>query len=128
MNAIRMAVVLLIFSVFAPRVVWSFDNDDMSVLQMIFLSCRHRGGPMPSDDLIHYAAVKGLSDKEMSAMLLEFVRNGMEDNADNRQQRMGLFVDWQSLEGQPRERSFWTSFEQQPTKIGARLLFKLAFE
>lgn len=85
-----MAVVLLIFSVFAPRVVWSFDNDDMSVLQMIFLSCRHRGGPMPSDDLIHYAAVKGLSDKEMSAMLLEFVRNGMEDNADNRQQRMGL--------------------------------------
>lgn len=90
MNATRMAVVLVVFSVFASEIVWGFDNDDMSVLQMIFLSCRHRGGPLPSDDLQHYAEVKGLSDEEMSAMLLEFVRNGMEDDADNRQQRMGL--------------------------------------
>lgn len=45
---------------------------------------------MPFDDLRHYAEAEALSDKEMSAMLLDFVRNGMEENADKRQQRMGL--------------------------------------
>ena len=89
MKASRFAVVLAIISVFISGMSLGFDSDDRSALQMIFLSCRHRGGPMPSDDLRHYAEDNGLSDKEMSAMLLEFVRSGMEDNADKRQQRMG---------------------------------------
>ena len=80
---------LFIVVAFIAAMSHGFNSDDVSALQSIFLAHRHFGGPMPSDDLRSYAQKHGLTDTEMSAMLLEFVRNGMEDNADNRQQHVG---------------------------------------
>ena len=123
MNATRIAVVLVSFSVFVSGVARGFDSDDMSALQTIFLSCRHRGGPMPFDDLRYYAEVKGLSDKEMSEMLVIFVRNGMEDNADKRQQQMGrCALDALSLFGGVEEKGIVLGIMRTASNIDFRVL------
>lgn len=87
----KMARNIVLFAVFAfaAAIAFGFDHDDRAAFQTIFLTCRHRGDPLPSDDLSFYAEQHGLSNKEMSTLLLEFVKNGMDDHADKRQQRMG---------------------------------------
>lgn len=88
MNMTR-SIVFWAVSAFAAAIAFGFGPDDRAALQTIFLTCRHMGDPLPSDDLVLYAEQHGLTEKEMSTLLLEFVRNGMDDHADKRQQRMG---------------------------------------
>lgn len=89
MNKARATVLTIVLGVFFAASAHGFDKGDMDALQTIFLAHRHVGGITPSEDLRSYAEKRGLTDQEMSAMLLLFVRNGMDENADVSQRRMG---------------------------------------
>ncbi len=51
-------------------------------IQSLLLSCRHPGDPTPTDDLRSFAAANKLANNEMSDLLMQLAKPGLDEKAD----------------------------------------------
>ena len=82
----RIGVALLLLAVVCP--LRAMAGEETEHLYDIFLRCRHPRGPTALDDLRAYAQAHGLSDAEMSGMLVELAKAGLDDKGDVARQRL----------------------------------------
>lgn len=70
------------------------ELSDMECIKTIMLSCRHPGGPTPTDDLRTFASVRKLTNREMSDLLLQLAGEGLCEGADAMQRRLAHGAIW----------------------------------
>lgn len=68
--------------------VQGFEVDHTDPVQIILLVCRRPDDPTPTDSLIHYAKVNGVSNEDMSAHLVELAKMGLGNETDYLQHQL----------------------------------------
>ena len=99
------AIALVVF--FGKVSVLFAEHGHMDVVREILLVCRSPEDPTPNDDLVDYARQTGLSDEDVSMMLIELVQDGLNGNLDVLQRQLTEGALWSlSHFGAERENEF----------------------
>lgn len=64
------------------------EQEHMDIARDILLICRSPEDPLPNDDLSAYAKGHGLSDADVSEILIELAKDGLCENADALQSQL----------------------------------------
>ena len=88
MNSMKTVVLSIVVAAMAAMPAHGVETDGLDTLKTIFLTCRHVGGPTPSDDLKSYAEKSGISNAEMSEKLMALVKGGLDVNAGPRERHL----------------------------------------
>lgn len=91
---------LFVFFLIATGLTTSYgaSHDSSDTIAQILLTRRHRGDPSGSEELRAYASDNHVSNFELSAQLIEFVKTGMASGADERQTRLANSALWRLID------------------------------